>query len=242
MELGLGGLGTQLVLDETGTQKEQLYQAALGRDWKKVLELYTEHPEIHSTRITVSEDTALHVAITQGAPEETVTQLVKAIITTPQIENANRTLLEAPDDQNTITEALDQGANAKKTLGVRNKRGDTPLHFAASRGSSSICSAIIGAAEKCDRLLRDVLELLQKHNEDEWTQKRGELEDVRESLVRKRNVEGETPLFVAALSGNKDAFYYLYSVSRDGQSDTSLWRKQGGDTILHCTIQRQYFG
>ncbi|XP_028781012.1 uncharacterized protein LOC114737269 [Neltuma alba] len=65
-----------------------------------------------------------------------------------------------------------------------------------------------------------------------------------ERLVLKSNKEGETPLFLAALNGHKDTFQYLHSVCSKIPTTkfSELWRRDNGDTILHCTIQREYFG
>ncbi|KAI4301209.1 hypothetical protein L6164_034510 [Bauhinia variegata] len=54
-------------------------------------------------------------------------------------------------------------------------------------------------------------------------------------LVHGRNNEGETPLFLADLYGQKETFVYLDSVASN--KDTTLWRRDGGESILHCTIR-----
>lgn len=103
---------------------------------------------------------------------------------------------------------------AMEIIKAKNKQEDTPMHRAASRGSKAICEKIVLVGF-----------------------------DV-EKLVLEGNKEGETPLFLAALNGHKHAFLYLYSVCRDIASAKSsrLWTRKNGDTILHCTIQREHFG
>ncbi|KAF7814042.1 ankyrin repeat-containing protein [Senna tora] len=171
-------------------QKEQLYGAVLRGEWGKVTQLFKDHPEEQSRKITKSEDTALHVAFTQGASEEDILKLLHQI-------------------------SLSSESARKKTLLAKNKRGDTALHYGASRGSVAICEGIVPRNAEAE-LVRD--------------------------LVCNRNKEGETPLFVAALNGHIHTFLYLHSLCTTTHLvDLSPWRKQGGDTILHSTIQRQHF-
>ncbi|KAK2991140.1 hypothetical protein RJ640_029433 [Escallonia rubra] len=62
-----------------------------------------------------------------------------------------------------------------------------------------------------------------------------------ESLIGNRNVEGETPLFLAALHGKKDAFLCLSSICGDEGRRPYYWRRNDGDTILHVAISGDYF-
>ena len=60
-------------------------------------------------------------------------------------------------------------------------------------------------------------------------------------LSEARNKKGETPLFLAALHGHKDAFLYLHFCCTDQSS--GLWKRTSdGETVLHCTIRREHFG
>ncbi|RHN67059.1 putative non-specific serine/threonine protein kinase [Medicago truncatula] len=106
--------------------------------------------------------------------------------------------------------------NEKEALKCKNEKGDTPLHLAASRGFKDICECIIG---EC-----------------------GERKD----LIDIDNNNGESPLFLAALSWQKQTFVYLIKF-KPGRSDCGgnysykdLIRNNG-DSILHCTIQREFF-
>ncbi|XP_024631952.1 ankyrin repeat-containing protein NPR4 isoform X3 [Medicago truncatula] len=60
-------------------------------------------------------------------------------------------------------------------------------------------------------------------------------------LISCRNFEGETPLFLAAVYGKREAFFCLHSRHQD-KDDYSVSRKNNGDTILHSTISSEYFG
>ncbi|CAL0317597.1 unnamed protein product [Lupinus luteus] len=97
-----------------------------------------------------------------------------------------------------------------KALTTPNELGDTPLHVAASRGFAKICKCIIGG-----------------NNE-------------RIYLMSVKNNMGETPLFQAAISWQKQAFAYLSQILGDRVSLQDLVRKNG-DSILHCAIEREYF-
>ncbi|KAK7303003.1 hypothetical protein RJT34_13902 [Clitoria ternatea] len=68
------------------------------------------------------------------------------------------------------------------------------------------------------------------------------------SLLSIRNVDGETPLFLAALHGRKEAFlalHYIHISHNDPETHTanyySICRRIDGDTILHSAIANDYF-
>ncbi|KAL1348125.1 hypothetical protein HN51_024109 [Arachis hypogaea] len=100
----------------------------------------------------------------------------------------------------------------KSALKKGNKHGDTPLHVAASRGFARLCKCIIGENEE------------------------------RIELRTLKNNNGETPLFLAALNGNKKAFAYLSQTFHDRhQIILPHLVRHHQDSILHCVIQREYF-
>ncbi|XP_029125171.1 uncharacterized protein LOC109788840 [Cajanus cajan] len=98
-----------------------------------------------------------------------------------------------------------------KAFESRNERGDTPLHLAATRGFKNMCELIIG-----------------ENNE-------------RKHLVEIHNNEGETPLFHAALSWQKETFVYLCSLMPQGANYCKDLVRNNGDSILHCAIRREFF-
>nr|XP_023873286.1 uncharacterized protein LOC111985869 [Quercus suber] len=61
---------------------------------------------------------------------------------------------------------------------------------------------------------------------------------ISKSMINTYNNEGESPLFVAALNGHKDAFLYLHS---ECGPDEDYCIRNNGDTILHCTIAEEYY-
>ncbi|XP_028789082.1 uncharacterized protein LOC114745107 [Neltuma alba] len=67
------------------------------------------------------------------------------------------------------------------------------------------------------------------------------------STITKRNNAGETPLFIAALRGERKIFlwlHYLYMAS-PGVSSTDFahcLRRDNDDTVLHCAIAHGHLG
>lgn len=63
-------------------------------------------------------------------------------------------------------------------------------------------------------------------------------------LICARNLEGETPLFLAAVHGKREAFLCLHDLKQNhhDDEDDSLVTKSNGNTILHCTISSEHFG
>ncbi|CAL5202322.1 unnamed protein product [Lathyrus oleraceus] len=107
----------------------------------------------------------------------------------------------------------------EKALEYKNQKGDTPLHLAASKGFKDICECIIG--------------------------KNGE----RKYLIDIDNNDGESPLFLAALSWQKQTFVYLFNF-KPSESDCNVdgnysyskdLIRSNGDSILHCAIKREFF-
>ncbi|KAK7835003.1 ankyrin repeat-containing protein itn1 [Quercus suber] len=60
------------------------------------------------------------------------------------------------------------------------------------------------------------------------------------SMGNERNKEGKTPLFLAALLGRTEIFFHLHSIC-GSHLGTSFYRKEDGETILHCAIKREYW-
>ncbi|XP_004516111.1 uncharacterized protein [Cicer arietinum] len=162
-------------------------------DWEKVVDLYKSNVKFCTMNIDKSRGTALHVAVNDNN-ESVVSNLVGSILLHGNVE----------------------------AFILKNEKGDTPLHLAASRGFKEICEHIIGEF--------------------------GE----RKELVYIDNNNGETPLFLASLSWQKQTFIYLFSFVEpdykicDGKKDYSYpyskdLIRNNGDSILHCAIQREFF-
>uniref|UniRef100_A0A2N9GMH9 PGG domain-containing protein n=1 Tax=Fagus sylvatica TaxID=28930 RepID=A0A2N9GMH9_FAGSY len=64
--------------------------------------------------------------------------------------------------------------------------------------------------------------------------------NVDKSLVGARNHDNETPFFLAALYGKKEAFLCLHELCGT-ENGYNYCRRKDGDTILHCAISGDYF-
>ncbi|KAH9729700.1 ANK REP REGION domain-containing protein [Citrus sinensis] len=60
-------------------------------------------------------------------------------------------------------------------------------------------------------------------------------------LIGERNHENETPFFLAALHGHKDAFLCLHCLCASVDDGYTYSRRNDGETILHCAISGDYF-
>lgn len=102
----------QLVQSEIlrGKQAILLDYATAGR-WDKVESLYQEDFSLKTAKVRSSEDTVLHMAVSERR-EDVVTKLLGSV----------------RDDD-----------DMKKILELKNAKGDTPLHLAAARGMEKTC-------------------------------------------------------------------------------------------------------
>ena len=174
--------------------RRELAQNTIESKWEKVVEMYKNFPGAHTARINGTKDTVLHMAIDLNE-EKVVRELVDAILKHEKI----------------FERGWGPIIREKTALGLKNERGDTPLHIAASRGFAKICKCIVGDNKE------------------------------RTYLVHLKNNEGETPLFLAALNWNKQAFAYLFHISRDRITVDDLIREDR-DSVLHCAIRTECFG
>ncbi|GMN63898.1 hypothetical protein TIFTF001_032975 [Ficus carica] len=150
---------------------DKLFANAMKGQWDEVLKIYNESPEVQKAKITKSEDTTLHTAVSVGQTEIALELVEKS---------------------------------QKDTLELANAKGNTALHIAAALGDLRVCESMI-SKNRC--------------------------------LITFRNLKGETPLFLAALHGKREAFLYLYSLGKEDY----LVRRYDGDTVLHAAISGEYF-
>ncbi|RZB51159.1 uncharacterized protein LOC114397588 isoform X2 [Glycine soja] len=153
--------------------------------WEEVIKMCEEDIKLCTIKINNKRGTALHVAVNEGN-EDAVKCLVGTMI---------------------------KHKRGEKALTLKNERGDTPLHLAATRGLKNICECIIG-----------------KNKE-------------RKGLITFLNDEGETPFFQVALSWQKEAFWYLCSLvpADENVNYSKFLIRNNGDSILHCAIRREFF-
>nr|XP_023881104.1 uncharacterized protein LOC111993465 [Quercus suber] len=125
--------------------------------------------------------------------------------------------------------------------------GDTALHIAVSDGKEEVVRKLV----RYISAQPDGKEVLQIKNEQGSTPlhiaaSMGNvamcecIAKVDPSLVGARNDDNETPFFLAALSGKKDAFLRLHQICGT-ENGYEYSRRKDGDTILHCAIAGDYF-
>ncbi|XP_011012287.1 PREDICTED: uncharacterized protein LOC105116565 [Populus euphratica] len=115
---------------------------------------------------------------------------------------------------------------AAKALRVKNERGYTPLHLAAFVGNASLCDCLASKIYS-DEEFRNSSEKIGAGYEEYC-------------ILGERDMENETPSFLAAAMGKTDAFLCLHGYVRDRYRD-SYYRGNKGDTILHVAISGEYF-
>ncbi|XP_035549331.1 uncharacterized protein LOC109001600 [Juglans regia] len=184
MAFNLDGI---IIETEMEAIKKDLLRKSTKGDWKGVIDIYKKHPEAHAAKLTINEDTALHIVVSSDR-EEIVKQLMNLIST--------------------------HHAEGQAIPEFKNKRGNTPLHVAASMGSVTLCKSLVNATGQLGL-----------------------------SFMEARNCKKETPLFLAALSGKKDAFICLHKVYQENNLNyNDLYRRSDDDdTILHVAIATKCF-
>ncbi|XP_024024898.1 uncharacterized protein LOC21401695 isoform X2 [Morus notabilis] len=170
--------------NKTGPEEElidKLFKAVMKNKWEEVVTIYKNDSTAHEAKlITRSEDTALHIAVSNGRTTR-VAELLETI-------------------------------NENVLMRMKNAKGNTPLHLAASLGNLKICAKMVS-----------------KNRE------------VMANLLAVRNEEGETPIFLAACHGHDDVFFYLTQNILHVEIKEEYLRRNNGDTILHVTISGEYF-
>ncbi|XAR61168.1 hypothetical protein NMG60_11034797 [Bertholletia excelsa] len=130
--------------------------------------------------------------------------------------------------------------NAKIT-----RSGNTALHIAVLGGEEKVVQDLVGLIPE------DNNNALKVQNEDGDTPLHlaavvGSVKMCRciasrdPKMISVRNEENETPFFVAVLNGNKDAFLCLHQLC-SAEEGYHYCRKIGGDSILHCAINGEFF-
>ncbi|MED6155104.1 hypothetical protein PIB30_002314 [Stylosanthes scabra] len=126
--------------------------------------------------------------------------------------------------------------------------GDSALHVAVTDGQEDVVSELVKLiVEENKEALR--IQNKRKNTALHLAASMGTNNMVRviahadPSLVNVRNVDGETPLFLAACYGRKEAFMILHFVSQKPGTpiNYSNCRRNDGDTILHSTIAADSF-
>ncbi|RWR75638.1 serine/threonine-protein phosphatase 6 regulatory ankyrin repeat subunit B-like protein [Cinnamomum micranthum f. kanehirae] len=130
---------------------------------------------------------------------------------------------------------------------TRNK--ETALHIAISDSKTEVVKELLDIIDpiKIREMTNDMDE-----NPLHLAASLGQAETCRQlvekdpELIGKRNRDGETPLFQAALHGKQKAFYALHPhctiTGKDIKHDMVHCKRTDGNSILHVAIQGEYFG
>ena len=130
-----------------------------------------------------------------------------------------------------------------------NKLGETALHLAVSHGPENIVEdhvQIISQQGSIEEVLTKKKNY-QGNNPLHLAAATGSLRKciciavAHPSLGNERNQTGESPFFLAALHGKTDIFLCLRHICSK-HLDDSYYRRNVGETILHCAIKRECWG
>ena len=131
-----------------------------------------------------------------------------------------------------------------------NQLGETALHLAVSHGPENIVEDLVQIISQKG----SIEEVLEKKNDQgnnplHLAAATGSLRkciciaEAHPSLGKDRNQMGESPFFLAALHGKTDIFLCLHHICSEHLVDSgSYYRRNGGETILHCAIKRECWG
>ncbi|KAM1805363.1 hypothetical protein ACFX12_031124 [Malus domestica] len=142
------------------------------------------------------------------------------------------------------TYTLNQNAHGAKIT----KSGDTALHIAVSDGQEKSVEELVKLITVKELEIKNERGNTPLHvaawmgNETMCSS----IANDHPSLVGAQNVDNETPLFLAAVYGKKDAFLLMHHIytptfGDDPQKRYNYCRRNDGDTILHCAISGDYF-
>ncbi|WVY93992.1 hypothetical protein V8G54_033080 [Vigna mungo] len=135
------------------------------------------------------------------------------------------------------------------------KTGDTALHVAVTDDQYDIVEKLVKliCSETEEGKRKEALGIQNKRKNTalHFAASMGSVEmceyiaSAEASLLSMRNVDGETPLFLAALHGRKEVFLFLHYFSNNNHPEPldyySNCRRTDGDTILHAAIAGDYF-
>ncbi|KAH7510490.1 hypothetical protein FEM48_ZijujUnG0123300 [Ziziphus jujuba var. spinosa] len=129
------------------------------------------------------------------------------------------------------------------------RSGDTALHVAVSDGQEDIVEQLLEIISREGPVHAEKVLLTKNESGNTPLHIAASMGNVRmcsciaivkPSLIGAFNNDRETPFFLTALHGKKEAFLCLHQNCEPGQG-SSYCRRMGGKTILHCAIAGDYF-
>ncbi|KAM3199480.1 hypothetical protein P3L10_031840 [Capsicum annuum] len=109
--------------------EDEIFNAAMANNWTKVQKLYMENESLRTTKLTRSEDTALHLAISSYHPDRYTS------LHHPHLLCIKDMITRIPKE------------NRERILKQKNEKGNTPLHLAAELGSVPIIECLVNSEE-----------------------------------------------------------------------------------------------
>ncbi|PHT32808.1 hypothetical protein CQW23_29145 [Capsicum baccatum] len=119
-------------IDQSGEKtnlEDEIFNAAMENKWTKVKKLYMENESLRTTKLTRSEDTALHLAISSYHPDRDTS------LHHPHLLCIKDMITNIPKK------------NRERILKQKNEKGNTPLHLAAELGSVPIIECLVNSEE-----------------------------------------------------------------------------------------------
>ncbi|KAL2463348.1 uncharacterized protein Fot_53004 [Forsythia ovata] len=176
---------------------DNLFDLTMKNKWNKVEEAYKKYPSARRAKLTKSEETALHVAVSSYHSKRSSNY-------EHHIEGMIRSI---PKDERF------------KILSMKNDKGNTPLHLAATVGWISICKCI---AERNP-------ELISTRN----------LKGETPLFVAAYHGKLEAFIFLHG-HYNQKPVQQTDQQNKGQEPDESLCRREDGNTILHSAISGEY--
>ncbi|KAL2463312.1 uncharacterized protein Fot_52971 [Forsythia ovata] len=176
---------------------DSLFDHTMKKEWNKVEEAY-KNPLARSAKLTKSEETALHVAVSSYHSKRVSSYYENHIV---------GMIKSIPED------------DAFKILSMKNDKGNTPLHLAATVGWLSICECIA---------LRN-RELISTRN----------LKGETPLFVAAYHGKLEAFIFLHG-HYNQKPVQQTDQQNKGQEPDESLCRREDGNTILHSAISGEY--
>ena len=257
------------IVKEDDSLAIELYRNTMTGQWKKVVEMYEEYQiEAISAKINSSGDTALHVAVSIATHKEA--QQLVSVIKGWYDKEVQKIKDRYDTEVQKIKDRYDE--EVEKIKDKLYKLHEDSLFFSAEYEVSlknlekKLGDDINVYDEKVEKEITAILEsgVWIKNNEGNTplhVAASARRLSICIPLIRSFNSiqplgmynnHGESPLFLAAIHGDKKIFLYFHVNILLGNSkfsntdpesiDPAYLRWTDGETILHCAIRWEYFG
>lgn len=116
---------------------DKLFDNTMKGHWEKVVEAYKKGQEFREAKITSLEDTALHLAVSDGKTEVALELMGSIVDEEDVLSIANKrgdTALHLAAAMGDVEVCQNMAERDPNLITVRNRRGETPLYSAALHG------------------------------------------------------------------------------------------------------------